>query len=114
MNVVPILRYCATSARVKSLSLASDGVNVCVFSYFIFPIHKITPCQNSNDEFAEISSYELVCYLYVSCMFWLDLFAEFHVDIGHKTTLKSSISHKFRYSNFGRNISGTIGTLLDS
>ena len=71
MNVVPILRYCATSSRVKSLSLASDCVNVCVFSYFLFPIHKITPCQNSKDKFAEISSYELVCYLYVSCMFWL-------------------------------------------
>lgn len=71
MNVVPMLRYCATSARVKSLSLASDGVNVCVFSYFLFPIHKITPCQNSKYEFTEISSNELVCYLYVSCMFWL-------------------------------------------
>lgn len=71
MKVVPMLRYCATSERVKSLSLASDCVNVCVFSYFLFPMHKITPCQNSKYEFVENSSNELVCYLYVSCMFLL-------------------------------------------
>lgn len=46
---MPILRYSATSARVKSLSLASGRVNVCVFVYFLFSIRKISPCQISQN-----------------------------------------------------------------
>lgn len=45
MKVVPMLRYCATSERVKSLSLASGYVDVCVLSYFLLAIRKISPCQ---------------------------------------------------------------------
>ena len=36
-----MLRYSATSARVKSLSLASGCVNVCVFAYFFFSMQDV-------------------------------------------------------------------------